>query len=279
MTLDEPYHGMRMEKQRVSMILVADIGNTETVMGLYNGSDLVTTLRLSSKTTRTSDECWLTTREWLSYKEQDPEQIRGGAVCSVVPNLTPVFSMMMKKYMHVDPMEVDAGADTGIRILYDTPATVGADRICNAVAGFAGFGGPLIVVDFGTATTFDVISRKGDYLGGIIALGIMGASQELHRLAAKLPRVPLVFPKKTVGSNTENSMQSGITWGTICMVDGMVERILKEMGWRHAKVIATGGLAGMIADRSRCIEKVEPNLTLEGIRLIYERFCKKEERG
>ena len=152
---------------------------------------------------------------------------------------------------------------------------MGADRICNAVAGYILHGGPLIIVDFGTATTFDVVSENGDYEGGIIALGLMGASHELHRLAAKLPRVDLVFPPSTVGRTTEESMQSGIMYGTVALVDGMVDRIVQEMSWNAVRVIATGGMAPMVFEQSERIELVEPFLTLEGMKIVYQRYCQK----
>jgi type III pantothenate kinase len=179
---------------------------------------------------------------------------------------------MSLDHLKIDPLIISASLDTGLRILYDTPRTVGADRICNAVAGFHHLGGPLIVVDFGTATTFDVVSSDQEYLGGVIALGLLSASRELHRLAAKLPRVDMIFPEQVVGKDTETSMQSGIMWGTVLMVDGMIRKIKHEMGWKdEARVVATGGMARMIVERSRHVRDVRPHLTLEGMRLIFQR--------
>ncbi len=253
------------------MLIVIDIGNTEVVLGLYDGETLKHHWRLSSKVPRTEDEYWILLESWLKAAHLSSSQIKGVVVSSVVPLLTSAFVEMARQYLHLEPIVVTAETDTGLKILYDTPRTVGADRICNAVAGYHLYKGPLIIVDFGTATTFDVISEKGEYIGGVISLGIVGTSQELHRVATKLPKVDLVFPPKVVGNTTETSIQSGIFWGTVSMVDGMVDHIRKEMQWAQVYIIATGGLASMIVAKSQVIEKTEPFLTLEGMRLIYQR--------
>ncbi len=253
------------------MLIVIDIGNTEVVLGLYEEENLKHHWRLSSKMPRTEDEYWILLKSWLNATDLSLSRIKGVVISSVVPFLTAAFVEMARRYLKLEPIVVTDETDTGLKILYDTPRTVGADRICNAVAGYHLYKGPLIIVDFGTATTFDVVSEKGEYIGGVISLGIAGASQELHRIATKLPKVDLVFPPKVVGNTTETSIQSGIFWGTVSMVDGMVNRIQKEMLWNKVHIIATGGLASVIVARSQVIEKIEPFLTLEGMKIIYQR--------
>ena len=256
------------------MLLVVDIGNTQTTLGLYRYEGLHAHWRMTSKMERTPDECWILMKSWFESEKLRPEGIEDVMISSVVPSLTSVFDNTVRRYFKMEPVIIDTDSDHGLNIHYDDPRTVGADRICNAVAGFTKYGGPLIVVDFGTATTFDVVSEAGEYLGGSIALGVMGASDELHRVAAKLTRVDLVFPPNVVGKKTEASIQSGILWGTVSLVDGMVEHIIAEMGWKSVHVIATGGLAPMIVEKSKNIKVVEPFLTLEGMRIIHDRMRK-----
>ena len=255
-----------------SLLLVIDIGNTETVLGLYRGESLVAHWRLSSKMQRTADECWILFRSLCESEFVNTANIGGVVVASVVPSLTAAFVGAARTKLGIESLVVSADTDTGLKVRYDSPRTVGADRLCNAVAGYALFGGPLIVVDFGTATTFDVVSESGEYIGGAISLGLQGASQELHRVAAKLPRVDLVFPDSAVGRTTETSIQSGIMWGTVALVDGMIDRIIEDMHWKKTAVIATGGIATLFLEKSRKIQSVEPLLTLEGMRMIYDRL-------
>jgi len=262
---------------RLGVILAIDIGNTETVVGIYQSDRLIGHWRLSSNTPKTADECWILLSTWCRLKEISLSHMQGVVISSVVPSLTSVFKEVSKKYFKMDPLMVSSEIETGLEIQYDSPRTVGADRICNGVAGYEKYGGPLIVVDFGTATTFDVISENKAYLGGVIALGVQGASQELHRLAAKLPRVELVFPSSVVGRTTEASIQSGILWGTVALVDGVVDRIKNEMGWQETNVIATGGIAALIVNQSKQIQKVEPFLTLEGMKILFEENEKKQK--
>ena len=261
------------------MLLAIDVGNTETVCGLYEDEKLTAHWRLSSKIPRTPDECWIFLKMWCEASGFSLLNIKGVIISSVVPSLTTVFRKMSEKHLQLQPLVVTAEMDTGLTILYDTPRTVGADRICNAVAGYTHYGGPLIIVDFGTATTFDVVSEKGEYLGGAIALGLMDASQELHRIAAKLPRVDLTFPPFIVGKTTEMSIQAGIMWGTVALVDGMINRIISEMKWENTQIIATGGVASSIVKKLNRIKIVEPFLTLEGMRLIFQRYEKKNRRN
>jgi len=257
------------------MLLVVDVGNTEIVFGLYEIDLLKAHWRLSSKMQRTSDESWIVLKMWCESYGMPLSEIDGMVIASVVPALTGIFIEVAEKYLKIDPVVVTSETDTGMKILYDTPRTVGADRICNAIAGYARYGGPLIVVDFGTATTFDVVSKKGEYVGGVITLGLKGVSQELHRLAAKLPKVDLIFPASVVGRTTDTSIQSGIMWGAVALVDGMVSRIVREMNWKDVTVVTTGGMAPAIVERMKRSHIVEPFLTLEGLRLIFERVNKK----
>ena len=254
------------------MLLVVDIGNTEIVIGIYDNDNLKGHWRLSSSQQKTIDECWGLLHIWLKSGGFSNNDIKGIVISSVVPYYQYVFKDMAKKIFNIEPVIISSKLDTGIEILYDSPEMVGADRICNAVAGYFLYGGPLIVVDFGTATTFDVVSKKGEYLGGVIALGLKGASQQLHKLAAKLPRVELEYPARVVGSNTESSIQSGIMWGTVSLVDGMIKKILNEKKWEKAHLIATGGMASDIVKHSETLKEASPFLTLEGMRIIYKRI-------
>lgn len=250
-------------------LLVIDVGNTHAVIGLYRDEVLQAHWRLSSKTPRTEDEMWNHLRLWTEEAGFSAKQIGGVVISSVVPAIQSVLIRMSREKLNLEPLVVSADLPLDMSILYEPASAVGADRICNAVAGFHRYGGPLIVVDFGTATTFDVVSASGDYLGGVIALGLMGASEELHRISAKLPRVALDFPGSVVGKTTEASMQSGILWGTLAMVDGMVRRIKKELGAPNAVVVGTGGIARIFHDKSEEIQYVAPFLTLDGMRIIY----------
>jgi type III pantothenate kinase len=255
------------------MLLAVDIGNTHTVLGVFRAEQLIADWRMASSAHRTADESWLTIKSFCNDAGIRPAEIDGVGISSVVPNVTDIFETLARKYLKVEPMIVSAGLDLGIKVLYKDPTTVGADRLCNAVAGFRKYGGPLIVIDFGTATTFDVVSKDGDYLGGVIALGLESSAAELHRRAAKLPKIELRFPEQVIGQDTVSSMQAGIMIGTVDAVEGIVRRIRSELG-QSARVIATGGLASIMAKHTKIIEAVEPSLVLEGVRLIYERVRK-----
>jgi type III pantothenate kinase len=252
------------------MLLAIDIGNTQVAGALFEGSEIKSHWRIASSNKRTEDETWVIVQAICTAHGLSKENIDGVAISSVVPDQTPVFARMAKKYVHMDPVIVSHELDLGIRICYENPASVGADRLCNAVAGFNKFGGPLIVVDLGTATTFDVISRQAEYLGGVIAPGIEMSSMILHQKAARLPRVELNFPVKYVGTTTENSIQSGLLYGTVEMIDGLVRKINRETG-ENMLVVATGGLAPLILAKCETIQKHEPFLTLEGLCMIYQR--------
>ncbi len=252
------------------MLLAIDVGNTHTVIGMYDGDRLLADWRMASLAQRTADEHWLAIRNFCADAHISLDRVHGVGISSVVPDLTDIFEMMSRKYLKIEPLSVSGSLDLGIRILYHDPSQVGADRLCNAVAGFKKFGGPLIIIDFGTATTYDVVAANGDYIGGVITLGLESTAAELHRRAAKLPKIELHFPDGIIGRDTVSSMQAGVMYGTVDAVDGTVRRIRQELG-TQAKVIATGGLASVIAKHAPVIEAVEPSLVLDGIRLIWER--------
>lgn len=252
------------------MLLTIDIGNTHTVLGFFQKTKLLFTGRITSSIQRTEDEVWLQVSHFSDHIGKTPEGITGVVIASVVPRLTTVFRGMAVKYLKVQPLIVTNSLDLGITVQYEDPTKVGADRLCNAVAAFRKYGGPAIVIDFGTATTYDVISKKGEYLGGVIAPGIEAAAADLHQRTAQLPSIDLHFPDSVIGTNTVASMQSGIMYGAVDAHEGMVRRIKRVVG-KHAVVIATGGYAQVIAEMSHEIRYVEPSLVLEGARLIYER--------
>ena len=251
------------------MLIAIDIGNTNVVIGIYRDRELVAHWRMSSKAARTQDEYWILLSSLLKSDSIEIKQIQGGIVSSVVPNLTSTLIMMLEDYLHLNPIVVSSELKLDLKILYEDPRAVGADRICNAVAGFHFFGGPLVILDFGTATTFDIISAKNEYLGGIIAPGIELTAAVLHQRAARLPKVELHFPQSVIGTTTESSIQSGLMFGTVELIDGLVTRIEGQLG-TSVKTIATGGLAKVVAPHTTKINRVEPLLTLDGLRLIYE---------
>lgn len=250
------------------MLLMVDVGNTNITLGVYEGDELVGAWRAATDHERMPDEYGLLLVGLLEHGGYSPEDIDGSALASVVPPLTPGILQAMESYLGTRPLVVDAGVKTGVRIRYEDPKAVGADRVADAAAVQARFGGPACVVDFGTATTFDAISREGDYLGGAIAPGIRIAADALFQRTAKLTRVELVAPPTAVGRNTVHAMQSGLVFGYVGLVEGVVERFRSELG-EDMKVIGTGGLAAIIASETDVIQYVEPWLTLEGLRLIW----------
>lgn len=252
------------------MILVLDIGNTNIVLGVYDGEKLVVNWRIATDRQKSSDEYGILLHSFFYYDKVDAKSIQAVVISSVVPPLIPPLTRMARKYFGLEPLIIGPGVKTGICIKMENPREVGADRIVNAVAGFHKYGGPLIIVDFGTATTFCAISAQGEYLGGAIAPGIAISTEALFQKAAKLPKIELVKPKNVIGKNTIASMQSGVIYGFVGQVDGIARRMREELGGK-ALVVASGGLASLIAQESQTIEKVEPFLTLEGLRLVYER--------
>ena len=252
------------------MLLVVDVGNTHSVLGLYEGEALVHDFRIESSKGRTLDEYHVLLRSLLQVAEVERDEVEAAIIASVVPTITETLAHAVSLAFGSEPLVVGPGIKTGMPILYENPREVGADRIVNAVAAYAIVNGPVIVVDFGTATTFDVVSGKGEYLGGVIAPGIRISADALFSRAAKLPRIEVAKPPRVVGRNTVHSMQSGIVYGYVGLVDGMVDRIRAELGTESA-VIATGGLARLVEPESLTIERVEEFLTLDGLRLLYER--------
>ncbi len=251
------------------MLLTIDVGNTNISMGIYEGKDLGPRWRVSTDHDRMPDEYGLQILGLLEHDHLSPEDLTGVCMASVVPPLTSRIIQASQEYLNQEPLVVDAGVKTGVRILYETPRSVGADRIVDAAAVQALYGGPACVVDFGTGTTFDAISKEGDYLGGAIAPGISIAADALFQRAAKLPRVDLTHPPSVIGKNTPHAMQSGLIYGYVGLVEGMVARFRKELG-PEMKVIATGGLTEIIAKETDVIDIVAPWLTLDGLRVIWD---------
>ena len=231
---------------------------------------MLTHWRIRTEWNRTSDEYWVLIKEFIMVNQVKVDTIDHIIISCVVPPLLPILEEMAKKYFSCKPLIVGPGVKTGISILYHNPSEVGADRIVNAVAGYEKFGGPLIIVDFGTATTFDTISKKGEYLGGAIFPGIQISLEALFKNTAKLPRVDFTVPKNVIGKSTVESIQSGTFFGFVGMIDSMVKKIRLELGC-HAKVIATGGIPSAIAEKSETIEHFDPFLTLDGLRIIFEK--------
>jgi type III pantothenate kinase len=251
------------------MLMTIDIGNTNISLGVYQGKELGPCWRVSTDHQRMPDEYGLQIVGLLKHEKLTAADITGVCLASVVPRLTGVFLQACKVYLDLDPLVVDAGVKTGVRILYETPRSVGADRIVDAAAVQHLYGGPACVVDFGTGTTFDAISEEGDYLGGAIAPGIGIAADALFQRAAKLPKVDLKTPPSVIGSNTPHAMQSGLIFGYVGLVEGMVTRFREELGPKM-KVIATGGLTEIIARETKVIDIVAPWLTLDGLRIIWD---------
>jgi type III pantothenate kinase len=252
------------------MILVVDVGNTNIVLGLYQGRTLTHHWRLSTNRSSTVDEYGILISNLFQLAGVRAEQIKGVILSCVVPPIMSTLEQLFVKYVGKEALVVGPGIKTGLNIRYENPREVGADRIVNAVAGIEQYGTPLVVVDFGTATTFDYIDASGAYLGGAIVPGIGISAEALYQRAAKLPRIELSKPKTVIGRNTVAAMQAGIIFGYAGQVDGIVRRICKEFNVQP-RVIATGGLADLIAGESETVEKVDPLLTLEGLRIVYER--------
>jgi type III pantothenate kinase len=254
------------------MLLVIDVGNSNTVLGAYRGDELVRDWRIATDKDRTVDEYAMLVRNLFELAEMSFDQLSAVIISCVVPPMLNSLEALCRKYFKLVPLIVGPGVKTGMPIQYDNPKEVGADRIVNAVAAFEKWHCGMIVVDFGTATTFDVISPAGEYQGGAIAPGVGISAEALFERASKLPRVEFARPSQVVAKNTVSSMQSGIFYGYVGLVEGIVSRIREEVG-QPLKVVATGGLASSIADASDMIDSVEPFLTLEGLRILYQRNC------
>lgn len=252
------------------MLLAIDIGNTNIVLGVFQEEQLLSHWRLSTKIDRTVDEYGVLLRNLFMHNRLDYHEVDAIIVSSVVPPVMPTLEEMSRQYFGVAPLIVGPGVKTGMPLLYENPREIGADRIVNAVAGFALYGGPLLIVDFGTATTFCVISSKGEYLGGAITVGLDVAMESLFQRTAKLPRIELTKPAKVIGRNTVVSMQSGLFYGFLGQIEGIIRRIKEEMN-ENLFVVVTGGRSRLIARESAIIDKEDPYLTLEGLKIIYNR--------
>jgi type III pantothenate kinase len=262
------------------MLLVLDVGNTNTVLGVFARAEaksearhyerLVANWRVGTRQGSTVDEYGVLFRNLFSMANLEVSEIHGIVISSVVPPLDPVLRQVCEGYFNSKPLFIEPGVKTGMPVRYDNPAEVGADRIVNGVAAFEKYGGPCVIVDFGTATTFDCVSAKGEYLGGVICPGIGISADALFQRTARLPRVEIRKPARVIGSTTVGSLQSGLYYGYLGLVDGILELLLAELG-KETKVVATGGLGPMIGTGSKYIKHVDDFLTLEGLRLIWER--------
>jgi type III pantothenate kinase len=250
------------------MLLAINVNNTNTMLGLHREGRWVANWRIATDRAKQPDEYAMVLRSLFDYARLAWSEVSGVAIASVVPPLTPVFADMSRRYLGHDPLIVSSASKSGVRILIDYPAEIGADRILNALAAKTFYGGPCIVVDLGTATTFDALSKEGDYVGGAIAPGLGIAAEALFSRTAKLPRIELTAPPAAIGKNTVHAMQSGLVLGYVGLIESLVKRIGAELGGT-VKVVATGGMAQILAAMTPVIETVDPMITLEGLRLIY----------
>jgi len=251
------------------MVIVFDIGNSNIKIGVFEGDELVGTLRMASSN-KTGDEYWLLIKDMLEVKNMSPRDVEGVVISSVNPSLNYTFEHMVETYFGLKPMIVGAGLKTGLNIKYDNPKELGADRVAGCVAAYRLYGAPCIVIDCGTATTFNVVSEDGELLGGAISFGLKAAAEALSASAARLPEVELTVPTKAIGKTTITNMQSGIIFGYSGMVESMVERIKRETGMKNAKVVATGGISDIVNKCVSVIDVVDRTLTLRGLNIIYK---------
>lgn len=253
------------------MILTLDVGNTNMTGGVFKGEEIIATFRITTKMPRTSDEYGMLLCNLLEQNKINPSDIKDAIICSVVPNVMHSLASAMIKYLDIKPIIVGADLRTGLRIAVPNPQQVGADRIVDAVAAYEIYGGPILVMDFGTATTYDLVDESGAFIGGITAPGIRTAGKALWEDAAKLPEIEIVKPEKIVGVDTITSMQSGLVYGQIGQTEYIVKKVKEETGLDNLKVVATGGLGRIIAEATDCIDFYDANLTLKGIYLVYKK--------
>ncbi|MBQ6811825.1 MAG: type III pantothenate kinase [Agathobacter sp.] len=257
------------------MILTLDVGNTNMTGGVFSGEDIVATFRITTKMPRTSDEYGMLLCNVLQQNKINPSEIKDAIICSVVPNVMHSLASAMIKYLDIKPIIVGADLETGLRIELPNPKQVGADRIVDAVAAYELYGGPVLVMDFGTATTYDIVDGTGAFIGGITAPGIRTAGKALWQDAAKLPEIEIAKPEKVVGTDTITSMQSGLVYGQIGQTEYLVKKVKEETGLTDLKVVATGGLGRIIAEATDAIDIYDANLTLKGIYLVYKKQNRK----
>jgi len=264
------------------MLLAIDVGNTNIVLGVFKSTEIAHSWRLPTLRERTSDELGILIIGLCAHRQVAPGDITGIVMASVVPPLTGTMIAMARDYFNQTPLNIEPAANAGMPILYENPREVGADRVVNGIAAYEQYGRregrPVIVVDFGTATTFDAISAKGEYLGGVICPGPQISADALFQRAARLPRIDVQKPDRVIGRTTVGSMQAGLFWGYVDMVNGLVRRMREELGGNVA-VVATGGLAASVAPETHVVEHVDPDLTLRGLRIVWERNCAEVEIG
>ncbi len=253
------------------MLLALDVGNTNITIGVFDGEKLLRTLRVTTKLPRTSDEYGILFKSLLRENDIDPDQVNATIVSSVVPAVMYSLRNGLYKYFHVEPLIVEPGIKTGIRIVTDHPAQIGSDRIVDAVGAYEKYGGPVLVLDFGTATTYDLVDDKGQFVSVIIAPGIRTSGKALWQDAAKLPEIEIKKPKSILAKETISSMQAGLVYGQIGQTEYIIKKVREESGFDNLKVVATGGLGAMIAAETTAIDIYDANLTLDGMRLIYEK--------
>ena len=257
------------------MILALDVGNTNITCGVFNGDKIEGTFRITTKMPRTSDEYGMILTNLLEQNKLSVEDIKDAIICSVVPNIMHSLQSALIKYFNIVPIVVEAGIKTGIRVVTPNPQQIGADRIVDAVAGYELYGGPALVIDFGTATTYDLVDEKGAFLGGVTAPGIRISAKALWEDAAKLPEIEIKKPEHVLGKDTISSMQSGLIYGQIGQTEYIIKKAKEESGFSNLKVVATGGLGRIIAEETQMIDVYDPDLTLKGINLVYKKQNRK----